>query len=167
MLAQPHAERTIRTMTPTSTCAPPAETGLRRPLEPGHTRLGHSASESEPRGSFSPSAASATRTTTQPSRRSGRACKPSCSTPASGRPESSCPPPSSTGPKCSTIQTGATSHLWSPSDAINNNNLPPHHSASTVRKAEHTSRGLTTGSHSRRSSHRDTRTHQTLQLILL
>ena len=30
MLAQPHAERTIRIMTPTSTCAPPAETVLRR-----------------------------------------------------------------------------------------------------------------------------------------
>ena len=166
MLAQPHAERTIRTMTPTSTYAPPAETVLRRPLEPGHTRLGHSASESEPRGSFSPSAGSATRTTTQPSRRSGRACKPNCSTPASGRPESSCPPPPSTGPKCSTIQTGATSHLWSPSNAINTTcrRLTP---TSTVRKAEHTSRGLTTGSHSRRPSHRDTRTHQTLQPILL
>ena len=48
-------------------------------LPQASTRIGHSARESEPRGSFSPSAGSATRTTTQPSRRSGRACKPSCS----------------------------------------------------------------------------------------
>ena len=62
----------------------------------------------------------------------GRACRPSCSTPRNGRPESSCPPRSSTGLNRSTIEPGATrpsatSHPPSSSDATNNQTPPDSH----------------------------------------
>ena len=147
MLAQPHAERTIRTMTPTSTCAPPAKTGLRRPLEPGQ----HTSWEFSQRVRAEGLVQSFGRVGDAYDNAAIEAFWARLQTellePTSGRPESSCPPPSSTGPRCSTIETGATSHLRNPSDAINNTNRAfAWTPTSTLQKAEHTSRGLTTGS---------------------